>query len=219
MAPYEAKRALFFTKLLEYCNSLQGEYEIPEDLIYDIMSPEIGTPVARILLLELFSKGLLQQTRADPITFEITSLFLDEAEKLRLEAQKAVEHQPNASRNAETSRIMLDASGFLAPTVPASDRIVTFDHNSAEFRVGIEKLDTVIQAIQSSNAPVSYDKEEVLKELSLGRQLLNSAKVRVGAAVALILTPLVTVYNDVAAEALKPIVQIAIQSIKALLGL
>ncbi len=102
---------------------------------------------------------------------------------------------------------------------PASDRLVTLDHNSAEYKRAITTLDEATNEIRKTNIETNYEKDQVVIELSLGRQLLTNAKVRIGAAVALLLTPLYTVYHDAAAEALKPFVKSAIDALRQLLDL
>jgi hypothetical protein len=106
-----------------------------------------------------------------------------------------------------------------AEIAPASDRQVTLDHNSAEYKRALTTLDQVTEEIRRSNIETSYEKDQVVTELSLGRQLLENTRIRIGAAVALLLTPLFTVYHDVAAEALRPLVKSAVDALRELLGL
>lgn len=115
-------------------------------------------------------------------------------------------HHENSSHNSDVP-------------VPASDRIVKLDHNSDKYRNAVEKLDLLVELIRSTNEPIGIDKQEVLSELSFGRRLLDSATVKVGAVIALILTPLYAAYHEVAVTALKPVIQSAINAIKALVGL
>ncbi len=66
--------------------------------------------------------------------------------------------------------------------IPASDRTVSIDHNAPEFKASSYALDKVEQAIVTSNVyddPV--DKEQRLAELSAGKKLLSSVRVRVQA--------------------------------------
>lgn len=102
--------------------------------------------------------------------------------------------------------------------VPASGRYVGLDHNSEVYSDAIKKVEVAVRAIQESNAEVKYDKDQIINELSAGQKLLQSTKVKVAAALAILISPLYTVYHDAAAEALKPHVLSAIRAIEALLG-
>jgi len=68
--------------------------------------------------------------------------------------------------------------------VPASDRVVTLGHNSAEQVEALEKIDELIDAVETANDfPGSIeDKELTIVELSAARKLFEFAKVRVAAA-------------------------------------
>ena len=105
---------------------------------------------------------------------------------------------------------------------PASDRIVSLDHNNPEFKEAEEKFKSAAEAIRGFNEPTGYDKEELVKELNFGQQLLEffkDAKVRVATAAALLLAPLYTAFHDEAALALRPIIKEAIDAIKIWLGI
>lgn len=103
--------------------------------------------------------------------------------------------------------------------IPASDRYVEIDNNSAEFRDAKTNVESATEAIRGFNEPTSYDKVQVVHELTIGQQLLKIGKVRVAAVAAIILAPLYIVYQDVAAESLRPIVEAAINAVKIWLGL
>lgn len=104
-------------------------------------------------------------------------------------------------------------------TVPASDRSVALDHNSASYADAMEKLDEASEAIRGFNGETDYNKEEVVGELTAAKVLFQSRKIRIGAVVAVVLTPLYSAYNDVGAEAIKPVISAAIDAIKLLFGL
>lgn len=103
--------------------------------------------------------------------------------------------------------------------VPAANRTVSLDHNSAAYKDTVQKIYIAIKVIQESNSEVQYDKEQIISEISAGQKLLQSTMVRVAAAAAVLLSPLYTVYHDAAAAALKPYVLNAINAITALLGI
>ena len=108
---------------------------------------------------------------------------------------------------------------LLASGAPASDRYVELDDNSESYKNAVTALESATEAIRGANEQTDYDKEQVVKELSLGRQLLNSTKIRVGAVLAMILTPLYTAYQDAAVEMLRPVIELAISAIKVIIGL
>jgi len=102
---------------------------------------------------------------------------------------------------------------------PASDRTVPLNHNSETYKDAIEKVEVAAEAIHGFNGETGYDSEELVGELAAARTLFKSPKVRIGAVLAIALTPLYTAYNDVGAEALKPVVLTAIEAVKLLFGL
>ena len=63
--------------------------------------------------------------------------------------------------------------------VPASDRTVRFDHNSAPYNDALAKLDDVAEALRGSNQLDPELKEQLATELSAGRQLFEAPRVRV----------------------------------------
>ena len=66
--------------------------------------------------------------------------------------------------------------------VPASDRVVRLDHNSAEYVETVGKLEGAITTIQGSNAYAAEDPDDHgqrLAELESGKRLLLAARVRV----------------------------------------
>jgi hypothetical protein len=69
--------------------------------------------------------------------------------------------------------------------VPASDRIVTIDHNTPDFRELIDALEKVQQSLRAIN---DYDdpeeKEQVSAEIDAGRKLLEAPQTRIQALMA-----------------------------------
>jgi hypothetical protein len=67
------------------------------------------------------------------------------------------------------------------PRIPASDRVVSLGHNSAEQVEVLAKVDALIEAVERANdLPGSAeDKEQVIAELSAGRRILEAAQVRI----------------------------------------
>jgi len=73
-----------------------------------------------------------------------------------------------------------------SPLIPATDRVVHLDHNSAAYEQAIEALEETEKVVSSANDyEDSQDKEQRLAELSATRRLLASTRVRVGAVTAI----------------------------------
>lgn len=62
-----------------------------------------------------------------------------------------------------------------APSIPASDRTVALDHNSAEYQEATSHLDNLVEAVQADRSNDFEDKDQRLAELKAGRELLNSS--------------------------------------------
>ena len=65
--------------------------------------------------------------------------------------------------------------------VPASDRVVLIDHNSAGYRETEEALDNLEHGLQSTNdfLGVPQEKEQFVAEVSAARRLLQAVRVRI----------------------------------------
>jgi hypothetical protein len=71
--------------------------------------------------------------------------------------------------------------------VPASDRVVRLDHNAAAYAAVTEALGKVEEAVKATNDyPDAEDKEQRIAEISAGRRLLESTRVRVVAITAVL---------------------------------
>jgi hypothetical protein len=74
--------------------------------------------------------------------------------------------------------------------VPASDRIVTLNHNSPDYQHLMSALGTLEEALRGTNDyPDAEERERVVAEVSAGRRLLQSVKVRAVAIAAVLATP------------------------------
>jgi hypothetical protein len=103
--------------------------------------------------------------------------------------------------------------------IPAADRYVTLDHNSPTYRNADESLKNALDAVRSSNDyPDLEDKEQRIAELSAGRALLQSARVRVAAVTAFLLPTLKYLAKKFADVAIGIIATGAIAYLAALLG-
>jgi hypothetical protein len=75
-----------------------------------------------------------------------------------------------------------DANAATQADVPASDRIVSLNHNSAPYREAVESLDNAIEVVRSANdlGTASADQRDaVVAELSAVKRLIEASKVRV----------------------------------------
>ena len=75
--------------------------------------------------------------------------------------------------------------------VPASDRTVRLDHNSRSYQDAIEAVDRLEELVRRANDyDDAEDKDEKLAELSAGRRLLQSVRVRVAAVAHVLAAPI-----------------------------
>lgn len=81
------------------------------------------------------------------------------------------------------SRVSDLPEDFLAPAaVPASDRVVSLDHNSADFKTALKSMDELKVAVEGANDfPDPETKAAQLAEINAGFELLKSVRVRIQA--------------------------------------
>lgn len=82
---------------------------------------------------------------------------------------------------------------------PAADRIVTLDHNRAEYIEMVDAVDAVIDAVAGDNEygnDAPEEKEAIVGGLKSGRSLLNAVNVKVSAVQAILLSALNYVINN-----------------------
>lgn len=103
--------------------------------------------------------------------------------------------------------------------IPASDRLVTLNHNEPDYLELVDAVDQAEEIIRSTNEDYGGEKEQLLSEISLGKQLLKSLRVRVLAVTALLLAPIYTAYQSALSEAAKPVLLEVIGKIKVFFGL
>jgi hypothetical protein len=83
-------------------------------------------------------------------------------------------------------RRQIEQERAFASSIPATDRIVHLDHNSAAYSETIEALEKTEQAVATANDyDDAQDKDQRLAELSAIRRLLTSTRVRIGAVTAI----------------------------------
>jgi hypothetical protein len=121
----------------------------------------------------------------------------------------------------EKNGVPEDSSG-VTEVVPASDRVVRLDHNSADFRDADERLSEVIQAIRANNELAANDPEEHeqrIAELEGGQRLLKAVRVRVNAAMEMLIKPLQWLLVKVGENLISALITIAITALAALFGI
>jgi hypothetical protein len=103
--------------------------------------------------------------------------------------------------------------------VPASDRIVTLNHNSPEYNNVMIALDTLEEVLRGSNDyPDAEEKERVVAEVSAAKRLFQSVKVRVGAVVAVLSTPVLYLAKQFMGKAVGDAAQVVIDAVTSILG-
>jgi hypothetical protein len=104
---------------------------------------------------------------------------------------------------------------------PASNRVVTLDHNSTEYVDAVRTLNLVTEQVRSSNELAVGSPEEHgrgLAELEAGQRVLEAPRLRVAVAVTLIGGVLVWLLQQVAGTALEPAIKLALAALDKLLG-
>ncbi len=138
-----------------------------------------------------------------------------------------------SAANAEIERLRQAYSTILNDTAlgvegagndgfPASDRFVRIDHNSAEFRDAVSKLAQVIEALRSNNEYAASDPEEHeqrIAELEGGSRLLRAVRIRLAAAVTVLIVPLRWLAIKFADNLINTIITAAIAALCLLLGI
>jgi hypothetical protein len=103
--------------------------------------------------------------------------------------------------------------------VPASDRIVTLNHNSPEYNHVMRALDTLEEVLRGSNDyPDAEEKERFIAEVSAAKRLFQSVKVRVGAVAAVLATPVLYLAKQFMGKAVGDAAQVVIDAVTPLLG-
>ena len=109
--------------------------------------------------------------------------------------------------------------GKVEDGIPAAGRIVRRDDNSVAYENAIDALQKLEDAVKGLN---SYDdheeQEQVVAELSAGRRLLQSARVRVTALASVLKWPLTVLIVKLVDTTASGLVQAATDAIKLLIG-
>jgi hypothetical protein len=152
-----------------------------------------------------FALTLLQSGRNvnDGVSDIIGQIFIPMSRELRRYLKEAADHQ--------------DSTPLY---VPASDRVVTLNHNSEIYIKTLEGLGQLEEAVQQANDyPDLEDKEQKLAELAAGQRLLRSIRVRIAAVVTVLSAPLMWLIEKFAGGLIGQVAAAAWQGLKTLLGL
>ncbi|MCH8001499.1 MAG: cell division protein ZapA [Proteobacteria bacterium] len=106
-------------------------------------------------------------------------------------------------------------------SVPASDRIVTLNHNSPDYREAIKAIGQVTETIAADNeygAEAPEEKEALLGALKSGRLLLSATQVRVSAVRATLLPALQYIADNFAKGAVAALGATAVAAVLKLIG-
>jgi hypothetical protein len=114
--------------------------------------------------------------------------------------EKGIEFIENGIENSESTvsitlrRVgIVDAKNNLNTSIPASDRLVTLDHNGNPYREAISTLDAAITAFREDHHLENDwgpEKGILLQSLEAGQRLLKETVLRVRTAIAITLEPL-----------------------------
>lgn len=150
-------RAKFFVEVRKK-DSESCLYDAPENT-YEIIREGFFN------LIEKYEDGKF------PATFEFSETFLDNISSFEISSQ---EHDKTQTGN----------QNFLAgESVPASNRVVSLDHNSPPYIEAVEALNYVMETVRGDNEYGNRDpedKEQQLSALSAGCKLLESSRVAFG---------------------------------------
>ncbi|WP_322963371.1 hypothetical protein [Sphingomonas fuzhouensis] len=96
---------------------------------------------------------------------------------------------------------------------------VPLNHNNPEVAQAIELAKCAIEVIRTSNTISADDKETWISHLQAGVSLLSKPKVYLSAISLLICQPLYSAFSSVIEDSAKPVIQAALNAIRALVGL
>lgn len=129
--------------------------------------------------------------------------------------------EPTSEQVAKSSHVNV-VNVALLDFIPASDRIVTLEHNSEQRREIVDAVDAVVEAVKGDNEygdNKPEEKEAIVTALAAGRKLLDSVQIRVAAIKASLLPVLKFVAETFAKETVKGLAAKAIAFILKWIGL
>ena len=115
---------------------------------------------------------------------------------------------------------LLDRSDVLEHyEIPASNRLVTIDHNSKEYEGLVKQTELASENIRTSNSIEEEKRSWIRDHLQVGLELIKKHKVLTAAISALLLEPLLDAYHSITEEPAKAAILSAIELIKSFFGI
>lgn len=114
-----------------------------------------------------------------------------------------------------------DKEGVPITAIPASDRMVSLDHNSETYKGAVGAIDQVITAVSGDNeygASAPEEKAALVGALRAGRSLLDAVEVKVAAVQATLLPALQYVADNFAKGAVAALGAVAVAAVLTLIG-
>jgi hypothetical protein len=134
----------------------------------------------------------LAEEKSDPYLEETSrAFFITEAGIRKIEYDLA--NPPNIAFELQQREILRDGVSTTQLPIPASDRIVTLDHNSDPYRKAIVALDAAVTAFQEDHRLENEwgaEKSVLLQSLEAGQRLLKETSVRARTVMAIVIEPL-----------------------------
>ena len=102
--------------------------------------------------------------------------------------------------------------------IPASDRIVTLNHNEQSFQDAVRAVELTLDEVKKSNSIDPDDKTRVTLELGAGLDLVQAPKTRIEAARVLLVGALGWLAAEFGSAAVGQVAEAAMPLVRALLG-
>ena len=125
---------------------------------------------------------------------------------------------PHAEEFRRRLEDAVDASLEDDMVVPASDRVVSLNHNEQSFKNAVHAVELTLDKVKMSNSIESDDKTRITLELSAGLDLVQAPKTRVEAARVLLLGALCWLAMEFGSVVVGQMADAAIRFVRALLA-
>lgn len=212
MRPFDKVKDQTLYLVYERCKDPNSGFPMTLHRLNEIM-PDIGSSVfARKAINALIEAQLLEGSYVEEIREHLYEISYTGIEYVERELEDPTSEITNYA--GKHSHILQNMS-----PIPASDRIVSLDHNRPEYKEATEKLDQVIDLVEADRSNDFDDKEQRVSELKAGRELLKSHLVNsktIGTVLGTCLTFLTIKFADVA---IGDLAATAWAAIKAVLGI
>ncbi len=186
----------------------------------------LKSPAARVAIQALYRKGYLDNNNG---RFGITPEGITFIEQGSEDPESTVATLAKQSERPDGG----PPTGPSNAVIPASDRVVTLDHNGDPYREAIGALDFAVTAFREDHRldnELGPEKSILLQTMELGQQSLKETQVRVATVFTTVINPLKIVldrYKDSVAaglitagvDQLIPLIERAIGSVLTLIGI